>query len=219
MINRQAAVISGFLIIAMLAAGLWAIAQLPADARVVAHWGIDGQPNGWMNKWRGLLIGPAIAAIVWIVKAIVPFVDPRRAKLAQSAYAYGVVWLAVTAVIGVAQVTVVATAVGRFVDVPYVFGLATGALFLVVGNIFGKLRWSYFVGIRTPWTLDDEQVWDRTHRLGGWVWVIAGFAMIGSTLSLSPPLRVKALVALALVAAAVPVVGSYWFWRQKHARQ
>jgi uncharacterized membrane protein len=90
-----------------------------------------------------------------------------------------------------------------------------GGMLIVTGNVFGKLRWNYTVGIRTPWTLADEWVWDQTHRVGGWVFVIGG--MTALVLSLLLPAVAVPVVLAGLMPAIVvlPIGKSYLLWRER----
>lgn len=93
---------------------------------------------------------------------------------------------------------------------------AAGVLFIVVGNVFGKLRWNYTVGIRTPWTLADERVWDKTHRFGGWVFVIGGFVLLASTFTpLNGIVRLLLLFAVLGAAGVLTMGKSYLLWREQ----
>ena len=91
-------------------------------------------------------------------------------------------------------------------------------MILVIGNQLGKSRSMYLVGIRTPWTLASEEVWVRTHRLGGKLMVLAGLAMIGAALLPLPSgLLWTVLIAAVILAAVVPIVYSYLLWRREQA--
>jgi uncharacterized membrane protein len=95
---------------------------------------------------------------------------------------------------------------------------AIGVMILVIGNQLGKSRSMYLVGIRTPWTLASEEVWVRTHRLGGKLMVVAGLAMIGAALLPLPAGLLWTIPAVAIaIAAAVPIVYSYLLWRREQA--
>ena len=89
--------------------------------------------------------------------------------------------------------------------------LAVGALLMVLGNYMGKLRKNFFIGIRTPWTLASDAVWERTHRLAGWLFVAAGLVMVASVLIGAP-----IWLPLGAIAAAtlLPVAYSLWIYRR-----
>ena len=87
----------------------------------------------------------------------------------------------------------------------------TGLLFVIIGNYLGKVRKNFFIGIRTPWTLASDEVWNRTHRIGGKLFILSGVVIwIGALLGL--PLTWTVGVAVGLV--FIPVVYSYFLYRR-----
>ena len=96
-----------------------------------------------------------------------------------------------------------------------VITLLVGGLFIIVGNYLGKVRRNFFIGIRTPWTLASDEVWARTHRVGGWLFVMAGIAIISS--AGSPPTLLPIVLLVPICSAAViSVAYSYFVYRKLH---
>ena len=89
--------------------------------------------------------------------------------------------------------------------------MQVGLLFVVIGNFLGKVRKNFFIGIRTPWTLASDEVWSRTHRLGGWMFVAGGIVMIVGAFAGLPVLGVIAVV---LAIALYPVLHSFLLYRR-----
>jgi len=106
----------------------------------------------------------------------------------------------------VIQLPLTAYALGAQVDVTLVICLTVSILIMFLGNYLGKLRRNFWVGIRTPWTLASDIVWERTHRLGGWLFVPVGF--ISLITSFFPPLRYIGLFVPLIVVVIVLVVYS-----------
>ena len=100
---------------------------------------------------------------------------------------------------------------GKPVDMTRGVEAGIGLLLAVVGNFFGKLTRNFFVGIRTPWTLASDEVWMRTHRLAGKLFVVAGLAMFVLALAGAGPISMMIVVG---AAALVSVVASYVFYRR-----
>jgi uncharacterized membrane protein len=212
----RAAAVGGALIAAMLAAGIWVLAGLPAGARLATHFDIEGRPNGYGPAWFALLALPVVASMVWGFRVLLPRIDPRGEKLAVSGRAFDTICLATTAVLAAGQALIVCAARGLGVSMAHLLLPSLGVFLIVVGNVLGKLRWNYTVGIRTPWTLADERIWDRTHRFGGWVFVAGGAALILARF-LAPPAAMQPVV-LGVIAAvtALPVARSYLLWRGRN---
>jgi len=88
-----------------------------------------------------------------------------------------------------------------------VMNLALSLLLIFLGNYMGKLRRNFWAGIRTPWTILNETVWERTHRLGGWLFVLAG--LIGLVTTFIPPLRFWGVMSALFAVIVILVVYSY----------
>ncbi len=176
--RRRLVAFSAIVIGAMVVVSAWAWLQLPADAEVPIHWGPTGEPDGWAGKTVGLFLLPlvtvGIAALFWII----PVVEPRRANIEKSGKAYAAIWVAIIGLMAAIQVVVVAAALGSDLDMSLIALVGTGAVFIVIGNYLPKVRPNYMMGIRTPWTLTSDLSWDRTHRLGGRLFVLEGIVFI-----------------------------------------
>ena len=200
-----------------LAISAWAWGQIPDSAQLPIHWGLDGTPDGFAPKGVALAGLPLLILGIGLLLAFVPRVDPRAENLARSATAYrAVAFAAIAFLVGIHGVTV-AAALGMTVNMPVAVGLGIGMLFVVIGNYLGKTRSSWTFGIRTPWTLSSEQSWDRTHRLGGYLFMGLGALIIGAS-ALAPELSMWAMLAGTGVVAVVLVVYSYMVWRDDRDR-
>ena len=218
--RRRLVAFSAAVVAGMVAIGAWAWIQLPAGAEVPIHWGPDGTPNGYASKTVGLLLLPLIAAGVAVLLAAIPRIEPRRANLERSGKAYGAIWAGVMLLLGGIQVIVVATSLGATLDVSRLMLFGTGALFIVIGNYLPKVRSNYMVGIRTPWTLTSDLAWDRTHRLGGRLFVVEGlvFLVLG-LVGVSPEYLAIAIVVAIVVLVVVLFGYSYQVWKSDPARR
>lgn len=217
--TRPYLISAGLVVLGMLAVSAWAWPQIPDGAQVPIHWGIDGQPNGFAPKWQGLLMLPALTAGIALVLAFAPRVDPRAGNIQRSATAYWAIAVAALVLMVVVHVAAVLAATGRAVNIGMIVSLAVGGLFVVVGNFLGKTRSSWIFGIRTPWTLSSELAWTRTHRLGGYLFVLLGIAVI--LVAFVAPGGPDAFVLLGGLALVILTVVSYSYlvWRDDPDRQ
>ena len=190
--------------------GVWAWSRLPA--RVPTHWGLDGQPDGWGPAWVNALLIPATAIFLYLLVLLLPLVDPRRRNYALFPGVLRLLRFLAPAVMVVLHVLAVRASLGYAVDMSLAFRVLMPAFFIVLGNQMGRIRFNYFVGIRVPWTLDNEEVWNRTHRLAGKLWVTGGVIALGFLLL--PPLPgTIAMAAVMGLATLVSVVYSFWISR------
>jgi uncharacterized membrane protein len=202
-----------FLLIALIAAA-WLYPQLPAQVPV--HWSIHGQvdrygPRFWVAALPALMI-----LVVTALMVLLPAISPRKFEIAPFAQVYTIMMLATHVVVLVLGVSVLLAGAGYAVPIPTIAMLLLGALSMVIGNYTGKLRKNFFVGIRTPWTLSSDAVWERTHRLAGWLFMLGGLVAIVATL-----VGVPFWVAVAAVPAAglIACVYSYFIYRAIEGRR
>ncbi|MBS0278160.1 MAG: SdpI family protein [Proteobacteria bacterium] len=216
--NRTPIATSAILIGAMLAASAWAWSKIPAGARIPIHWDIHGQPNGFATSPTGLLVTPAIAAVIALVFAVIPVIEPRRLNLARSGKFYHAAWIGVVALLAfIHGLTLYSMVYGGIAKGNYVFGAAC-ILFAVIGNYMGKTRSMFLGGVRTPWTLSSEYSWQRTNRLMGRLFVVSGMLGVVATLTLPLPLATETFICAIVAAVVVSLVMSYVFWRHDPER-
>ena len=113
--------------------------------------------------------------------------------------------------------TVFLTAMGAGVNVSVICFVLIGILFIVLGNYMPKLQQNYTVGIKIPWTLNSAENWNRTHRLGGRLFIIGGILMIlggfsGNLLGENGTLIV--VFGILFLCAVVPCIYSFWLFRK-----
>jgi uncharacterized membrane protein len=159
-------------IAAMFAVAAWSWQQVPG--RLPVHWNLQGQPDRWGGKFEGLLLMPLIALGLYGLMLVVPLVDPGRRNYANFAKAFNVIRIALVLFLALIYSVSVLAAFGRQLNMTTVILPAVGILFIVIGNVLGKIRPNWFVGVRTPWTLSSKLSWDKTHRLAGWLFVFMG---------------------------------------------
>ena len=108
-----------------------------------------------------------------------------------------------------------AFALGYPVSIPILIPMLVGILFIILGNYLGKVQRNFFIGIRTPWTLADDDVWYRTHRIAGRLFVIAGLFIVLAVPLAGERLASRVIVAAALIAAVIPAIYSYVIYPKK----
>lgn len=179
---------------------------------VPTHWGISGQPDGYGPSWIIALGLPATTLAIYALQLFLPLIDPRRRNYALfEGTLRAVRWLVALLMIGL-HFVLVRVSLGDDMDVDFVVRLGIALLFTLLGNQMGRMRQNFFIGIRVPWTLSNEDVWNRTHRFAGRIWVVGGLAMIAAAF-LPTPIGNAVLAAIAVVLVVVPIVYSWWIYR------
>lgn len=213
--SKRSAVLLWVLALAPLALVGAVYARLPD--RVPMHWGFDGTINGYGGKGELFLLaalGPGMALLFQIL----PRLDPKRRSYERFQKYYVAAALVVEAfmavIVGVMLAEILRPGI---LSIGRVISALVGLLFLFLGNLMGKVKPNFFMGIRTPWTLSDPDVWNRTHRLGGGLFFLAGLAVLISAVLLPERAIFWVVLIGALAASLVPVVMSYLWYRKKSA--
>ncbi len=178
------------------------------------HWNTSGEIDGWSPKPLGAFLMPLIMAGMVALFAALPRISPRGYPVDEQSRGYRAIELSIVAFMLCVHVVVLLASTGRRIDMAIIVPMLIGALFVVLGNYMSKMRRNFFIGIRTPWTLADEDVWYRTHRLGGRVFVAAGVALM--IVPFAGAAQYAAFTAIAIAAAFIPIVYSYVIYRRLH---
>ena len=192
-------------------ASLLAAPELPQE--VAVHWNAAGEADGFMPAWAAMAFLPAVAALLLGVLAVAPRFDPLRENIRQFQSTYD--WLAVTVVGLLAYVhgVVLLVNTGYSFDIFQAFAPGIAALYLAVGFVLDRARQNWVVGIRTPWTLSDEQVWDETHERAGALFKGTGLVALGAVAL--PQYGIYFVVAPAVAVSLYATVYSYLAFRRR----
>lgn len=178
--------------------------------QIATHFGADGEPNGWSSKWFAVFGLPLFIVAVNALCVYACERDPRRAgyppKMMRIIY-----WIC-PVVSWICAIAVYGYALGFNQDglAQYVM-VFVGLLFILIGNYLPKVKQNYYLGFKLPWTYADEDNWNKTHRLGGRVWVIGGLLIILNYFLRIPNLELVLMIAMVLI----PVVYSWAYSRRK----
>ena len=197
--------------VALIVAGGW-YGRLPDP--VPTHWGLDGQANGWTAKPLGVFLEPLLGLALTALFIVLPQLSPRGFEMTPFQRLYPTIVAAVAGLLLYVTIFALAAASGAVPPAPAYLMAGIGVFLAVIGNLFGKVTRNFFIGIRTPWTLASDQVWERTHRFAAPVFVLGGVLLAVASLSATPPI---ALVAILVVTILVPVPYSYIVWRRGEA--
>lgn len=200
---------------AMAGFGLWVAAGLEHGAELPIHWNLTGGADRFAPALTALLLPAGVSVMIGALFAAIPRMEPLQERLEASAPLLRSVWIGTMLLMVYLQFMIAAPALGWTLG-PDLLQVGLGALLVMIGNSLPKSRPSFFVGIRTPWTLANTDNWIATHRLGGKVMMGAGCLIVAAGLSpLQSSWRAAAMIALIGCAAMVPVFYSWWLWRHR----
>lgn len=149
--------------------------QLPNE--IAIHWDAKGVADDFGHKaW--IFLFPGIMFSLLLLKIFMPKWDPKKENYAKFSKSYHVSTETVMVFLLAVHIVSLLMNLGYNIQLVFVVYLALGLLFMILGNYLPKIQHNYFMGIRTPWTLASETVWQKTHRTGGKLFVLTGILML-----------------------------------------
>ena len=172
--NLKLLILTSILTLLPILAGVVLWNQLPEQ--MPTHWNAAGEVDGWSSKPFAVFGLPLILLAAQWLCVLATTTDPKRQNHSEKIY-HLVFWIMPVLSIVLHAVTYL-TVLGVGVRIEMVMPIFMGLLFVIIGNYLPKCKQSYTIGIKIPWTLNNEENWNKTHRLAGWVWVIGGIAIM-----------------------------------------
>jgi uncharacterized membrane protein len=182
--------------------------------RVPSHWNMRGEVDGYLSRGLGAFLLPIVALGLWGLLRVLPRIDPRRANYEKFHGMYEMLIVATVGFLCVMHLGILGFALGLPIAVDRVIFGCVALLLILLGNLLPRARPNWFVGIRTPWTLSSDRVWERTHRVGGYAFALAGVVMLAS-LVLAPSYLLPISIAAAGGTGLFVIAYSYIAWRQE----
>jgi uncharacterized membrane protein len=181
---------------------------------IPTHWNMDGQPDGWSSRAFGAWITPVILLGMWALFRLLPAIDPRGANYAKFGGAFEAIIDSLMLFLLGMHIVILRAGLGYPVQIERIIPFGVGVLLIVIGNLLPRCRPNWFVGIRTPWTLSSDRVWEKTHRFGGRLFVAAGFLIVVAALLWVQWVHLVLITAVIIATAAV-LIYSYLEWRRE----
>lgn len=191
--------------------GMMVYNQLPEELPI--HWNGAGEVDNTMPKLQALLLLPGITLGTNLIFWLLPFIDKSQ-QLKDSARVLSIVQVCVTLLVSSISIATILIGLGYDLDIPTLVPVGVLLFMMVIGNYMGKIRPNKVMGIRTPWTLKNDEVWRRTHKLSGWVWVGLSVALIGLRFLLDTNLFLYAFLGGILAMVLVPTVYSWRLYQE-----
>lgn len=157
-------IISLLLVIVSFGTGLYFYPRFPE--LMASHWNAQGQADGYMGKFWGTFLTPVIMLGLWLLLLVVPRIDPLKTNINEFRGYYEGFMILMTAFMLYLYLLTIAWNQGLKFDFTRLLLPAFAVIIYYMGVLLGRAKRNYSIGIRTPWTLASERVWDKTHRLG-----------------------------------------------------
>ena len=203
-------------LVAAFAASAFVWSRLPE--RVPIHWDAHGNVNRYGSRLAGAFMLPAVILGMWVLLRALPRIDPRRANYAKFADTYDLLVNSLVALFLVMHFALLANALGWAVSMERVAPVLIGLEFIILGNALPRARPNWWFGIRTPWTLSNDRVWMRTHRVGGYLLAAAGAVLLLVGAFVPTPFAFALGIGIIAAASLGSIIYSYFAWKQETSK-
>lgn len=177
--------------------------------QVATHFDFNGVPDGYSSKVFAAFGLPAILLILNIITNIFLDNDPKKANVSKVIITLSKWMIPVISVF--VQSMVIAYAIGKNIKISMFLSIFVGILIMILGNYLPKCKQNYTVGIRTPWTLNNEEIWNKTHKISGYIWVFGGVIIIISSFIAVEWIMFVVIIIIALL----PLIYSYILYKRQ----
>lgn len=188
--------------------------NLPAS--VPLHFGLNGQPDRFGNKSELLLpvsILSAVSIFVYLLLKVLPAIDPKR-KVRYSVGVFKKLGVGLIVFMVALNIAIMYSTLHRNFNMQKIIFPLIGLLFTFLGNLMNSVKPNYFVGIRTPWTLENEDTWRKTHQLASKLWMVGGIIITAATLLATANIASFIFIGVVMVITFIPVIYSYIYFKK-----
>jgi uncharacterized membrane protein len=205
------------LIILGLVAGVYFYQHFPAQ--VPTHWNVKGEVDGYSRPAIAAFAIPLMMIGMYLLFLFLPYFDPKKDQYASFAGIYHKFKNLVVAFLFLLYFLTGLNGIGYKINIGFYAPIMVGMMFMALGILLEKVKMNWFLGIRTPWTMSSETVWNKTHKLSSWVLIISGFCMAATVLV---PVKFRIalfILAVALIVFALPIYSYVLYAQEKKIKK
>jgi uncharacterized membrane protein len=206
--------IAGFAILAALLVAT-AIAYPHVPEIVPSHWNVHGVVDGYSHRWTLFVAIPGGILGIMALFAVLPWLSPKHFEVETFRSTYLYIMVVIIGMFAYIHALILWASLKGAMDMNRAIAGGICLIIALLGNVLGKVRRNFYIGIRTPWTLANETVWNATHRLGGKMFFVCGLIALVLALLRAPFWSVIAILA---AGALVPVIYSLILYKQLERR-
>ena len=182
---------------------------------MASHWGLNDEVNGHTSRFSGAFLMPIMAIVLLGLFLAIPLIDPLKANIATFRPIYNGFIVAIMVFLFYLHLLTVSWNLGfQGFRMSTVLMPGVGLLFIFAGLMMRQAKRNFFIGIRTPWTLSSDRVWDKTHRVGSVLFILCG-ALAMLSVFLPGPVTFLVVIVPLLVVTAFLLAYSYWLYQQE----
>lgn len=197
--------------------GLYAYELLPE--RIPIHWNIVGQIDQYGSKMWGVIGFPSIIMGTYLLMVILPAIDPKWKNYKLFEGTYNIIRTAIIVLLAAIYWITLLPVMGYDLRIDKSVPFIMSIMFIVLGNYMGRIKQNFFVGIKTPWTLNDNEIWTKTHRLAGKLWVAGGMITAITSIVLSGSASFITFMVVISGVSLYPILYSYYLFARKKGKE
>ena len=175
--------------------------------QVPLQWGLNGEVNRYGDKMELLIIG-LLPVFLYALFLFIPMIDPKK-RLDAMGNKFYTIRLITALFIAILFTYIIYSVKEETLTNPNYLFMIIGGFFVMLGNYFKTIKPNYFVGIRTPWTLENEDIWKTTHKFAGKLWVAGGLLIIISSFIFNEQTALTVFFIITGIITLIPIAHSY----------
>lgn len=182
--------------------------------KVPVHWSINGEIDRYGSKLELILVTALLPLLPYLIFTFASKIDPKG-KLAKMGNKLQTIKILMVVLMTILSFFIINSAKNQAITNINYLVLFIGILFIVLGNYFKTIKANYFIGIRTPWTLESDTIWKETHKLGGIMWFIGGLVLIISSFVFSEKINTIFMLIVTGIISIIPIIYSYILFKKQ----
>jgi uncharacterized membrane protein len=176
--------------------------------KVPTHWNYKGEVDKWGDRYSLIALLFFLPVLTYVLMLVIPKIDPKK-KIEQMGGKYYQLKFILVLFMSTLAFIILYISVNQFTSSPNLIFIPIGVVFIALGNYFKVIQPNYFIGIKTPWTLENKEVWKLTHILAGKLWIIGGLLIVLGSLTIDKSVFIYVFIVTIAILTIVPVIYSY----------
>jgi len=181
--------------------------------KVPIHWNYKGEIDNWGTKYSLIGILFLLPVLTYVLMLVIPKIDPKK-RIELMAGKYYQIKFVLVVFMSVLALFIIHSSISQTLSSPSMVFVLIGLLFMTLGNYFKVIKQNYFLGIKTPWTLESEEVWKLTHILAGKLWIVGGLLIVIFSLVITENINFYIFISITAIISIVPIVYSYLIFKK-----
>ncbi len=181
--------------------------------KVPMHWNLKGEIDDWGSKYSLIGLVFLLPVLTYVLMLIIPKIDPKK-RIEFMGRKYYQIKFVLVCFMSVLALFIIHSSKSQTFSSPSIIFVLIGLLFMAMGNYFKVIKQNYFLGIKTPWTLESEEVWKLTHILAGKLWMVGGLLIVIFSLVLHEVENFYFFITITAIISIVPITYSYIIYKE-----